>query len=105
MVFAQTNLPDSAYEYLQKALRFRPNYPEAMNNLGILYLRTRRRDQAVSEFEECIRVAPAFDQAYLNLARVYAIEGDRDKARTILLALLKQNPEHLQARQALEELK
>ena len=57
------------------------------------------------EFEECIRVAPRFDQSYLNLARVYAIEGDTDKARGVLLELLKQHPDHAQARQALEQLK
>ena len=81
MVFAQLNDNDRAYEYLQRALKFRPGYPEALNNLGVLYLRTGRRDEAVASFEECIRVAPAFDQSYLNLARVYALEGTPDKAR------------------------
>jgi tetratricopeptide (TPR) repeat protein len=105
MVFAQMEQPDRAHEYLLKALQLRPLYPEAMNNLGVLYLRTRRRDEAVAEFETCIRLAPAFDQSYLNLARVQAIEGDRDKARVTLLALLKQHPNHLQAEKALKELK
>jgi tetratricopeptide (TPR) repeat protein len=104
MVFAQLNDTDRAYEYLQRALKSRPGYPEALNNLGVLYLRTGRRDQAVASFEECIRVAPAFDQSYMNLARVYALEGTPDKARTVLLELLKQHPEHVQARKALEQL-
>jgi Flp pilus assembly protein TadD len=90
---------------LQKALKYRPGYPEALNNLGVLYLRTKRRDDAVATFVECIRVAPAFDQAYMNLARVYAIEGASDKAREVLMALLKQHPEHPQAQKALEQLK
>jgi Flp pilus assembly protein TadD len=85
-------------------LKSRPGYPEALNNLGVLYLRTGRRDQAVASFEECIRVAPAFEQSYMNLARVYALEGTPDKARTVLLELLKQHPEHAQARKALEQL-
>jgi Flp pilus assembly protein TadD len=79
-------------------------YPEALNNLGILYLRTQRRNEAVASFEQCIRVAPAFDQAYLNLSRVYAIEGTPDKARAVLLELLKQHPGHEQAQKMLEEL-
>ena len=58
----------------------------------------------MASFEECIRVAPAFDQAYLNLARVYALEGARDKARGVLLDLLKRHPDHQQAKQALEQL-
>lgn len=104
MVYAQLGDSDRAYEYLQRTLKIRPDYPEALNNLGILYLRTNRRDQAVASFEECIRVAPNFDQSYLNLARVYALEGTPDKTRHVLLALLKQHPDHAQARSMLAEL-
>jgi tetratricopeptide (TPR) repeat protein/peroxiredoxin len=104
MVYAQNENTDEAFNSLQKALKLRPAYPEALNNLGILYLRTQRRDQAVASFEECIRVAPAFDQAYLNLARIYAIEGTAEKARAVLIALLQQHPEHLQAQQMMKQL-
>jgi tetratricopeptide (TPR) repeat protein len=85
-------------------LKLRPEYPEALNNLGILYLRTQRPELAVAAFEECIRVSPGFDQSYLNLARVYAVEGQPAQAREILQALLKQHPEHTLAKKALAEL-
>jgi Flp pilus assembly protein TadD len=75
-----------------------------LNNLGILYLRTRRPDEAIETFEQCIRAAPAYDQAYLNLSRVYAIRGEREKAKAILQELLQRQPEHTQAKQALAEL-
>jgi tetratricopeptide (TPR) repeat protein len=104
MVFAQNDDTARAFNALQKALKLRPGYPEALNNLGILYLRTQRRDQAVASFEQCIRVAPAFDQAYLNLARVYAIEDTPEKARGVLLELLKQHPGHEPAQKMLEQL-
>jgi Tfp pilus assembly protein PilF/peroxiredoxin len=104
MVFAQGNDTGKAYEYLQRALKSRPDYPEALNNLGVLYIVAHRRDQAVASFEQCIRVAPAFDQAYLNLARVYALEGLRDKARDVLYDLLKQHPDHPQAKEMLQQL-
>ena len=104
MVFAQLDEPARAYEYLQRALKIRPEYPEALNNLGVLYLRTNRRDEAVASFEECIRVAPGFDQGYLNLARVYVMESANDKARKTLLELLKQRPKHEQAQKMLEEM-
>jgi predicted Zn-dependent protease len=67
-------------------------------------LRTERRDQAIQSFEQCIRVAPRFDQSYLNLARVYMLEGTPKKARTVLLELLKQHPEHVEGRKMLAEL-
>jgi tetratricopeptide (TPR) repeat protein/peroxiredoxin len=104
MVFAQLDDTERAFEYLRRALTFRPAYPEALNNLGVLYLRTQRRDEAVASFEKCIRVAPAFDQAYMNLARVYAVEGVPDKARAVLLELLKQHPDHPPAQKMLEQL-
>jgi len=104
MVFAQLNDTQQAYEYLQRALKLRPGYPEALNNLGVLYLLTQRRDEAVASFQECIRVAPGFDQSYLNLARVYALEGASDKARSILLDLLKHHPGHERAQEMLKQL-
>jgi len=104
MVFAQNDDTARAFDSLQKALKLRPVYPEALNNLGILYLRTQRRDQAVASFEECVRVAPVFDQSYLNLARVYVVEGTPEKARTVLLELLKQHPGHEQAQKMMEQL-
>jgi Flp pilus assembly protein TadD len=79
-------------------------FPEALNNLGILYLRTQRQDEAVASFKECIRVAPGFDQAYLNLAKVYVLEGAPVKARAVLLELLKQHPSHTQAQSMLAQL-
>ena len=105
MVFAQTDQTESAYQYLRKALQYRPAYPEALNNLGVLYLRTGHTKEAIAKFEESIRVAPLFDQSYLNLARVYQIEGALDQARAVLLELLKQRPGHVEAQQALGQLK
>ena len=89
---------------MQKALTARPAYPEALNNLGILYLRTGRPEEAKKSFEESIRLAPGYDQSYLNLARVYSIEGDKKKAKAVLLELLKQHPDHAQAKEELMHL-
>ena len=104
MVYAQTEDTANAYEYLQRALKARPDYPEALNNLGVLYMVTQRPDEAVATFQKCIRVAPAFDQAYLNLARVYVLRGERGQAREVLNHLLKEHPDHVQARQMLQQL-
>jgi tetratricopeptide (TPR) repeat protein len=104
MVYAQNNDSARAYEYFQKALAARPAYPEALNNLGILYLRTRRSEEAKQSFADSIRLAPAYDQAYLNLARVYSIEGNPEKAKAVLLQLLKQFPDHAQAKEELKQL-
>ncbi|HEX6906875.1 MAG TPA: FG-GAP-like repeat-containing protein [Terriglobales bacterium] len=104
MVYAAEDESERAYQYLQKALQFRPDYGEALNNLGVLYMRTQRRDQAVATLQKCMRVVPAFDQCYLNLARIYSFEGNTPAARAVLLELLKQHPNHVQAQKALADL-
>jgi tetratricopeptide (TPR) repeat protein len=104
MVYAQQDDPARAYDFLKKALALRPTYPEALNNLGVLCLRTHRPQEAIASFEESIRVAPAYDQSYLNLGRVYVLQGDKEKARAVLLELLKQHPEHPQGKQELLQL-
>ena len=103
-VYAQRDDTQRAYEYLQRALAARPAYPEALNNLGILYLRTGRPEDAKRSFAESMRVAPDYAQAYLNLSRVYAMEGDKVKARAPLEELLKIHPDNAQARKELDEL-
>ena len=70
----------------------------------MLYLRTGKTADAVAAFENCIRIAPSFDQPYLNLAKLYVGLDDRNKAQEILQRLLRLQPDHALARQALEEL-
>jgi TolA-binding protein len=70
----------------------------------VLFVRQQKYPEARDQFEKCIRVAPNFDQAYLNLARLYVLLKDKDKAKDVLLALLKEQPQHKMAQQALEML-
>jgi tetratricopeptide (TPR) repeat protein len=104
MLYAQQNQLQSAAEYLRKAIELRPDYPEALNNLGVLFVREQNYSEAEAQFRTCIRDVPSFDQSYLNLARLYAIRGEKEKAREVLLDLLRMQPEHPAARQALEML-
>jgi Flp pilus assembly protein TadD len=83
----------------------RPDYPDALNNLGVLFVRERRNADAEERFKACIRIAPNFDQAYLNLARLYVVLEEKQKAKDVLLALLQQQPHHKVAQKELEMLK
>ena len=78
--------------YLEKAIALRPDYAEALNNLGVLFVRGQNFARAEEQFKAGIRVAPQFDQPYLNLARLYAMQNDRQKAREVLLDLLRVQP-------------
>ena len=85
-------------------MELRPDYPDALNNLGVLFVREQHYAEAEEQFKTCIRLVPDYDQAYLNLARVYVIQGNKDKAKEVLHALLQLQPQHKVAQQALEVL-
>ena len=101
MLYARQNDVAHAAALLQKAVVLRPDYADAINNLGVLYVRQGKNSDAEKQFTTCIRVAPNFDQAYLNLARLYVLMQEKEKARAALQALLKLQPEHKLAQQAL----
>ena len=104
MLYARQGQSQSALQYLEKSVSLRPDYPDALNNLGVLLVQAQRYPEAEQKFKTCIQVAPNFDQAYLNLARLYVVMNDKEKAREVLLALLRQQPQHKMAQQALEML-
>jgi Flp pilus assembly protein TadD/peroxiredoxin len=104
MLYAQKDQISRAEQYLQKAIGLRPDYPDALNNLGVLFVREQRYSEAEDQFKMCIATAPKYDQAYLNLARLYVILDRKPDAREILGALLRQQPQHKLAQQALEML-
>ncbi len=104
MLYAQQEQIPRAEQYLQKAADLRPGYPDALNNLGVLFVREQRYPEAEVKFKNCIQAAPKFDQAYLNLARLYVILNDKEKAKEVLQALLREQPQHKMAQQALEML-
>lgn len=104
MLYAQLNDPDRALEYWQHALQLRPEYPEALNNLGVLFVRQGQTAKAQEQFQKAIQLAADFDQPYLNLARLYVARGEKTQAREILRELLARHPEHATANAMLEKL-
>jgi tetratricopeptide (TPR) repeat protein/peroxiredoxin len=104
MLYAQQSQVETASSYLEKAIALRPDYAEALNNLGVLFVRGQNFARAEETFKSGIRVAPQFDQLYLNLARLYALQNDRQKARDVLLELLRLQPDDAAAKHALEAL-
>jgi len=104
MLYAQQSQMQEASDYLRRAISLRPDYAEALNNLGVIFIRQQDYSKAEEQFKSGIRVAPRFDQPYLNLARLYAMRGDKDSARAVLEELLRVQPDHAGAKQAMEML-
>lgn len=104
MLYARRDQLPNALQYLEKAVRLRPDYADALNNLGVLYIRDQRYPDAEARFKACIETSPNFDQPYLNLARLYVLLHEDEKAKQTLEALLRLQPDHKMAQQALEML-
>jgi Flp pilus assembly protein TadD len=104
MLYAQLNDTDRAVKYWQQALELRPDYPEVLNNLGVLFLRQGRTAEAQEQFQKAIHVAADFDQPYLNLARLYVAQGEKSRARELLQQWLARHPDHAVAKSMLEKL-
>ncbi len=105
MVFAQTGRYGARGRVSATRFDPSPGLSGSAEQSGCAVSANPPRAEAVAKFEESIRVAPGFDQSYLNLARVYTAQGDREKARAVLLDLLKQHPGHPQAQQMLDQLR
>ena len=74
--------PQEAVVHFEDALRAKPDYPEAQNNLGIaLASIPGRATDAVSHFEAAVRLNPGFVSAHRNLAQLLEqIPGKRSEA-------------------------
>jgi tetratricopeptide (TPR) repeat protein len=62
---------EAAAEYAE-AIRIRPRYADAYNNLGVILLRQNRRNEAVAHFTEALRIDPGNRRAQENLNRALA---------------------------------
>ena len=105
MFYARQNDSARAIEFLQKAVSIRPDYADALRIISASFTSAPERNrEAEVQFRKCIEVAPNFDQAYLNLAQLYMLANEKEEARAVLRTLLKLQPQHRLALQALEML-
>lgn len=59
----------------EQAISNQANFPEAHNNLGVLYHEARDYENAIASFEAAVRFWPDFKEAYLNLGNAHKGKG------------------------------
>ncbi len=84
----------AAIDGYKQAIERRADYPEAHNNLGVLYHEARDYQAALSEFEAAIKWAPAFREAYLNKGNALKGKGSFQKAAKTFEKALEIDPEY-----------
>jgi len=78
---AQDREPRAISEF-EQALAVRPDFAEALNNLGVLYHKSRDFAGAARQFEKALSVYPGFVEAQLNLGNAYKGLGRYTDAET-----------------------
>lgn len=71
---------DSAMALYQKAIELDPMFPDAYNDLGIIYEAKGYNDRAEEVYVKAIKLDPAYLSAYSNLALLYENQRNLDKA-------------------------
>jgi tetratricopeptide (TPR) repeat protein len=56
-----------------------PGYVEALNNLGVIYIREGDFDAAKENLEKAVRLNPKHVESYYNMACLYAIKGEAEQ--------------------------
>jgi tetratricopeptide (TPR) repeat protein len=65
-----------AKRFYQEALRLDPRYVDALNNLGVIYIREKQYTAAQRSFEKAVQLKPGYVDAHYNLACLHAIQGE-----------------------------
>jgi tetratricopeptide (TPR) repeat protein len=84
--------PFRAEGYLQQALRFSPNYPEAILQMAELNLQKGNPADTIAALTRLIEQHPQVTPAYVLLAKAYRAQGNQPKALALLKLLSTSSP-------------
>jgi Flp pilus assembly protein TadD/class 3 adenylate cyclase len=90
--------PEEEMRCYQNALRLRPNYPEAHNNLAILLKTRNQREAAHEHYREALRLWPQYPEAHFNYAIFLEAEDDRADAITHYVQAINHRIDYTDAR-------
>lgn len=79
--------------FYNKALELNPNFVPALNNIGVLYVRTGQDQKALVAFERANKQGRFAKTPRYNLARLYLTYGLNEQALNLFNPLLQSSPE------------
>jgi tetratricopeptide (TPR) repeat protein len=92
LLYLERGSLDEAIVQFQDALRIKPHYAEARNNLGAALLQKGALDEAMAQYQEALRTDPAFADAHDNLGAALLQMGRVDDAIAELQKALQLQP-------------
>ena len=82
---------NTAERWLDIAVRLAPDFDKAINNHGLVLLRTGRIEDAIKTYEQGLELHPENVPLLTNLVRAYQLRGRHDRAGELLDALEAMN--------------
>jgi protein O-mannosyl-transferase len=83
---------EEAMDYYQAALRLRPEYPEALNNMGYQLTQSGRLSEAIEYLQRAVHAAPDFSKALNNLGIALFKSGNVSEATEQFRLAVQYNP-------------
>ncbi|MBZ5725350.1 MAG: tetratricopeptide repeat protein [Acidobacteriia bacterium] len=91
IAYHQMQQLDNAKKSYEQALRFKPDYAEAMNNIGTVYYSRKSFRRAISWYQRAIKTAPTAS-FYSNLGTAYFSRKQYEQATAAYKTALELNP-------------
>lgn len=94
---------DTSIKELKRALDIYPNYFRALNDLGVIFMQSKRLDEAAEVFERAAKLAPRVYLPRLNLGIIRTKQARYKEAIEVLDKLHKENPTFIEVRAPLAD--
>ena len=88
---------DEAIANYKQAIKIKPDYAEAHNNIGSALTNKGDLDAAINSYRQAIKIEPDHAEAYNNMGNIFSGKGESDFAIESYKQALKINPEYADA--------
>lgn len=105
LVLASQGLLAEAEKTFEEIRKEHPKHVSALTNLGYIQLSKGKIKVAEELYFQALSIDPDYEPLLLNLAGLHAYKKEYKRAQFYLNKLLKRNPNHSQAKQALQHIK
>ncbi len=96
VVYAQGR-DESAIECFSRAIALKPDFAEAYNNRGIVWMRRGDADRAASDFTEAIRIKPDYAAPMVSRGQIWYGKGSSEKAVADYTEAIRLDPKSIDA--------
>jgi len=92
--YERTGFKDKAIETIKKAINLKPEFQEALGNLGNFYASDGEYEKAIEAYKNAINLKPEFYEVWNNLGNSYSNLGQYRKAIDAYLKAIEIKPEY-----------